>query len=476
MLASRESPVSTPNSLPPVTAIAASASSSNTIYVAAGGAIFVTTNDGITWNVRSVPGASDNISSLAVDPTNSQIVYATRGLFNNSSDTGYVFRSTNGGKSWTDITSDLPNLPVNAIALNVAAGSTQIWVGTDAGVYYSSDLGESWGSYRTGLPNAQVVSLTYNPILNILLAGTNGRVAWEIKSAGAIGITPLSQPPAVEGTPETFSSLGTFIDTGGNDPLTNYSVVINWGDGSTNAGTITGTGPFNISDTHTYTEFGTYQVVMMVTDVDGAIGQATDTITVNDAPITATAIATTLAAVEGSAFTGAVATFTDGNPDGHLSDFSATINWGDGSTSNGQISYDANNSTYTIDGTHTYPEFGNYPVSVAVADKGGSTSAASELMVVADAPLSPVPLTFTSIEGSRFTGTVGTFTDANSDGTVTDYTATIDWGDNTTTFGATIERAGLSTFDVLGTHVYTQYGTYTVSITVDDAGEARPTS
>ncbi len=453
-----------------VTALANSLSSPSTIYVAASGVVYVTTNKGLTWTSRSIPNAPGPIDALQVDPTNSQIVYAACNILNAGSPGGHLFRSINGGKNWTDISTTLPNLPVNAIALNVASGNTQIWLGTDAGVYYSSDLGQSWGVYRTGLPNAQVVSLQYDPNLNILLAGTNGRGAWEIKSSGVIGITSFNQSNAVEGTAQTYDSLGTFTDTGGTDPASNYSVVINWGDGTTDAGTITGNGPFTISGTHVYNEFGTYKPIMMVSDIDGAVGQAKDTIVVVDAPLTATSAPTTLTTVEGNAFSGAVATFTDGNAFSQSSDLSAVINWGDGASSNGQISFDAATSTYTVSGKHTYLTFGDYPVSVSIADKGGSTASAADVMVVTDAALSPVPLTFAAVEGTAFTGTVAQFTDADPNGKTSNYTATIDWGDNTTTFGASIVRAGVGSFDIISSHIYTRFGTYQVSATVSDIG------
>ena len=58
--------------------------------------------------------------------------------------------------------------------------------------------------------------------------------------------------------------------------------------------------------------------------------------TVQDAALHATGVA--VAATEGSSFTGAVATFTDDDPSGTASDYTATITWGDGNTSAGAIS------------------------------------------------------------------------------------------------------------------------------------------
>src|SRR5262249_32921466 len=151
---------------------------------------------------------------------------------------------------------------------------------------------------------------------------------------------------------------------------------------------------------------------------------------VADAPLSATG--KSVSTVEGSAFTGVVATFTDANPNGAVGDYTATIQWGDGATSTGTLAYDAGNGLFTVTGTHAYAEEGSYALAVAVADDGGSTAAASSLAWVADAPLSATGENLVAIEGSAFSGVVATFSDGNPNGAAGDFTATINWGDGTT--------------------------------------------
>ena len=80
------------------------------------------------------------------------------------------------------------------------------------------------------------------------------------------------------------------------------------------------------------------------------------------------------------------ATFTDANPGDHTADMTATIDWGDnGPTSTGTVSYDVGTGVYTVDGSHTYAEDGSYPISISVADDGGSTTTISGTATVADA-------------------------------------------------------------------------------------------
>jgi hypothetical protein len=159
----------------------------NTIYVGDDqGNIFVTTNDGAAWTMRNIPGVSDHIQSLVVDPTNSMIVYATRDRFG----TGKVFRSANGGTTWTDISGNLPDLPTYTLALD--ATNNILYVGNDNGVFSSADGGATWAQFGTGLPNVEVRELIFNPTLSILAAGSHGRSVWEIST---VPVTPPPPPP-----------------------------------------------------------------------------------------------------------------------------------------------------------------------------------------------------------------------------------------------------------------------------------------
>jgi hypothetical protein len=72
----------------------------------------------------------------------------------------------------------------------------------------------------------------------------------------------------------------------------------------------------------------------------------------------------------GRKFTGVVATFSDGDPNGNAKDYTAIINWGDGHLTNGTIAADAMGG-FTVTGTNTYITAGAFPISVDVADFGG---------------------------------------------------------------------------------------------------------
>ncbi len=123
------------------------------------------------------------------------------------------------------------------------------------------------------------------------------------------------------------------------------------------------------------------------------------------------------------------------------SDFIVTINWGDGLSSQGFVT--GSGGSYVVKGFHTYVEQGSYSYSVQVQDDGAGTAALSisGTATVADAPLAFVAnATLPSgVEGQSVSGQLGTFVDGNifppPGPPPNEYTASIDWGDSTTSTG-----------------------------------------
>jgi PKD repeat protein len=152
------------------------------------------------------------------------------------------------------------------------------------------------------------------------------------------------------------------------------------------------TGP--IIGTHTYAEEGTYAGTVTWWDDCPSPHSNTFTVTVTDAALT-NATATSVSATAGTSFTAQVASFADSDPGGTASDYSATINWGDGSSSPGTVA--ATGSGFAVNGTHTYASPGSYKISVTIADAGGSSTAADGVATVSAVPPTVVPPTVTTV-------------------------------------------------------------------------------
>jgi choice-of-anchor C domain-containing protein len=137
-----------------------------------------------------------------------------------------------------------------------------------------------------------------------------------------------------------------------------------------------------------------------VTPGDANQGPALDNVSFTAIPDVITATAATITPkTTAVGFTAPVATFTDSNTSAPASSFSASINWGDGSTPTaGAIS--GSGGTFSVAGTHTYATHGTYPVSVSITSASGGSGSVTDSVVVADA--------VTTCTGSGCTGTVTT--------------------------------------------------------------------
>lgn len=119
---------------------------------------------------------SVGISYIAVDPFDAQTVYVT--LYGYSA-SNKVFKSTNGGQSWQNITGNLPNVAVFCIEVEQTA-QRGIYVGTEYGVFFKDNTMNTWEVYGTGFPNVAVTELEITEANKKLRACTYGRGVWEI--------------------------------------------------------------------------------------------------------------------------------------------------------------------------------------------------------------------------------------------------------------------------------------------------------
>lgn len=184
-----------------------------------------------------------------------------------------------------------------------------------------------------------------------------------------------------------------------------------------------------------------------------------------------------VSATEGTDFNKTVATFTDSNTSDSASAFSATIDWGDGtSTSAGTITGSA--GSFTVKGKHTYADEGSYTVTTTISGPNPTVTATSTATVAEADTLAGIAGSVSATSGTSFSGPVATFSDTgyptNSAG---DFTSTINFGDGTPTVAGTVSGPSAGVFTVSGTHTYTGIGFFpvTVTLTEDSPGTATAT-
>ncbi len=159
-----------------LTAIGLAESDNQVVYAGgASGEVWVTTDGGGYWNWIDAPLPNRWVTRVAVDPNDAGVAYVTlSGYEMTAITTPYIYRTTDFGEIWTDISSNLPEAPVNDIIIDPFRTQT-LYVGTDVGVFRSNDLGAHWTTFGGGMPINVVTDLDYHPPTRMLVAGTYGR-------------------------------------------------------------------------------------------------------------------------------------------------------------------------------------------------------------------------------------------------------------------------------------------------------------
>ena len=182
-----------------VSAIAVARTAPNVLYVGTSdGNLHVSRNSGGSWtNVAKAPLPNRYVSWIDVLPTDPNVAYVVYNGFNSHTpgEPGHVFRTADGGASWQDISSNLPDIPALTLLLDPGRPNT-LYIGTDTGVFQTQDDGRSWAPLRDGLPNSPVVDLAINGPWTTLFAATHGRSVFKLDlGAAGIQVTPTPDAP-----------------------------------------------------------------------------------------------------------------------------------------------------------------------------------------------------------------------------------------------------------------------------------------
>ncbi|MFG0316662.1 MAG: WD40/YVTN/BNR-like repeat-containing protein, partial [Planctomycetota bacterium JB042] len=151
------------------------------------GLVLRSTDSGFTWTtlLTGQPGWPRTTRELTVHPTAAKTVFLAGAAFG----VPHVRKSTDAGQTWTTLDGDLPDVPVNVVAV-VDTDVEQLFAGTDAGLYHSANGGETWRRYGEGLPNATIVDLLVDRGNSRIVVATQGRGVWR---------APLVPKPAESG-------------------------------------------------------------------------------------------------------------------------------------------------------------------------------------------------------------------------------------------------------------------------------------
>ncbi len=341
----------------------------------------------------------------------------------------------NGGAYAADFSGNTSDTIATAGTVNLNAGSPGTFtVNSQAGTATA-------GTVFTLINNTGPVAISNPPLTNAPESGgaTIDGEAGTFSYHGGNGQSLVFQPPptltagsVTTATPgvEGGSSAAirvTFTSSNAGEPSTDFSGTIDWGDGTaqnpdvtpfTSAAVTGSNGTYTVNASHTYAEEGIDNIKVTISGPQSSTTTATGSTTVSDPAVSVTA-AGALTATEAVGLTNVpVATFTDPGGAEATADYSATIDWGDGTVSAGTVSLSG--GAFTVGGSHAYAEDGNYGPSVTVGHEAAPAATASGSVSVQD----PLGISYSAASKTvTITGSVFSFTQSTApNGTTHTYT------------------------------------------------------
>ena len=269
----------------------------------------------------------------------------------------------------------------------------------------------------------------------------------------APSVTSFTVTAGPEGGSSTLAL--TFGDA---DTLDTHTVSVAWGDGSTSGPATLAAGVTTFDTTHVYADTGNYSVVLTLADSAGHSVTANASVSpTNVAPVVGSLSLSPASVTDHQTLT-VSGTFTD---PGTADTFTLAVNWGDGASSSDSLAA----GVRSFSATHAYNTAGPVTITATVADRDNGRSSSSASLVVLPSNHAPADVAVqatAALEGDAMTLSVS-FTDAEASDT---HSVAITWGDGSSE-SVSLAAGATSTSR---SHTYLDSGTYTVAVTVTDAG------
>lgn len=201
-----------------LTYLAVARSNPSVIVAGNSSAMRRTTNGGTNWSPITLPGSS--VTAVHIDSGNENIMYITLSNYTAGSK---VYKSINGGSSWTNISGTLPNIPANCI-IGVNGMTDALYLGMDVGIYrYDASISD-WLLFNTNLPNVEITELEINYQTGKIYASTYGRGLWSSDIYESLTFCDL--PSLLVATDIGETHINVQWNAPANSPANGYDVAI----------------------------------------------------------------------------------------------------------------------------------------------------------------------------------------------------------------------------------------------------------
>jgi photosystem II stability/assembly factor-like uncharacterized protein len=147
------------------------------------GKVQVTTNGGATWTdctqaiARAGGPAEIWVSRVLASPHDAGTAFVAKSGFRQDNFKPYLFKTTDYGRTWVSISSNLPDYPINVVIQDVK-NPDLIFAGTDHGLFVTFDGGNRWLPFQNNMPRVKITDLTIHPREKDLVVGSYGRGIW----------------------------------------------------------------------------------------------------------------------------------------------------------------------------------------------------------------------------------------------------------------------------------------------------------
>ncbi len=139
------------------------------------GKISLSMDEGANWTDVSTGRLAERyVTCLAPSYEEVGTVYATLSGYTEYDYLPHVYKSTNFGETWVNISSNLPDVPVNDLIIDPDIEGT-LYIATDVGAWVTKDDGASWELMGTGLPLVITTDLSFDRLNRTLAVATFGR-------------------------------------------------------------------------------------------------------------------------------------------------------------------------------------------------------------------------------------------------------------------------------------------------------------
>lgn len=156
------------------------------------GYVYLTKDDGVTWKNITPKGLPETlVNMIEVSPHDPATAYIATTRYKFNDHTPALFKTTNYGQTWTNISNGIPNGAFTRVIREDKNRKGLLYAGTETGLYISFDDGKNWQSFQLNLPVTPVLDLMWHR--GQLIVATSGRAFWildDVKLLSQITGTP----------------------------------------------------------------------------------------------------------------------------------------------------------------------------------------------------------------------------------------------------------------------------------------------